>query len=108
MTGETATTISNEFGLFRFLLGQRVESRPLPCVGRRKLQNIAALIIADVNLIVEVQRPWLSRRNAMQLQTRLGKDQRLGTDGDVERLEHILQISVLRIKVQSCVALLKS
>ena len=76
---------------------QRVEGGTLLWVGRSEFQHVAVAAIADINVVVEIERPRRRRRNPLQLQTRFGKDERLGTDRHVECRQHRLQVAELRV-----------
>jgi hypothetical protein len=66
-------------------------------IGRRKFQHIAAQAEADVNLIIEVNRPGRFRRNPIPLKTRLGINETLRRFRNVQFLQNRHEIAEIPI-----------
>ncbi len=86
-----------EYRMIALAFVQNVEDRSLHRIERNELQHLAVMHLADIHVVVEVQRARRLRRDFLVLEAGLGKDQRLRFDGDLQLLEHRLQIAVLAV-----------
>jgi len=74
---EAVATITDESRCLAGAVFHGVEDRPLPWRDSGDFHDVAALHPADVHVVSKIECAGLSRRNMLQLQARLTKNQHL-------------------------------
>ena len=88
-----------EDGMVALVLVQYIEDGALHRIERNELEHFSVVHLADVNVVIEVERARSLRRDLFVLEAGLGKHQRLRVDRDLQPIKHRLQIAVRRFIV---------
>ena len=95
-----AVLVPREFRLPHLLLLDAVKHPALLRIHRRHLHQRSARDIADVNLVVEIQRTRIRRRNQLSLKRTFRKHQHLRRLRNPKRIENSRQVTKLVIPSQ--------
>ena len=90
------------------MLVEQIEDRALPGVERDDLDRLAVVHLADVDVVVEVERARRLRRDLLVLEAGLRKHQRLRADRNLEMVEDRLEVAVARLPVERGFAAVES
>ena len=97
VTDQAIIGLANKLGLFGFSLIDCVKYSPQFRIGDRKFHDIAQLAIADVKIVIEVNRPRCAWANSGDLKTRFGINQRLRFWRDGQGFQQGVEISTFGV-----------
>src|SRR4051812_5713977 len=107
MTTEAVVNLSLKSRFVAGFLTQRIKHRTEGWFRRRDFQHFSVVTKAHVGIVVEINRSRRPRRDSRSLKTCLRKDENLGRNRDLERLQHRLQIAETIDKLDRLTAVIK-
>lgn len=100
MTQRASVGVPRELRVIHLFLVKRVEDAAELRIDGGDLDNVTVHAPADVHVVVEIDRSWRARVDAVPLEARLGEDQHLRGRRDIKRLEHRREVAAFVIKRQ--------